>query len=205
MKFGQSMKQQRLVFSNSVAKYVIDYKALKKSIGVMKKETDKEIQENMIAEWLKKFTQEMKKFDNYFQENADEIQEDMNEIESKLSENPPNKPDLKEQYLAIQELRFFMNLNKTAARKILKKLDKQLPGEHGKTWSDKNLDGLCAYREDPLKDLSQRTSSIYATSFCKNRARIAEMELDYHVSCVTPDIFSYTMSHMKMKPSQCAF
>ena len=79
MKFGQSMKEQRLVFSNSVAKCIIDYKALKKSIGVMKKEEEKNKQNSMLEEWLKCFSAEMRKFDNHFQEAAEEIEEDMEE------------------------------------------------------------------------------------------------------------------------------
>ena len=204
MKFGQSIKEQRLVFSNSVAKYIIDYKSLKKTIGVMKKEADKEQKDILIKDWVKSFSIEMRKFDKYFEEAVEDIEEEMLELEKHLTVNSPKKPDLKELYHSIQELRFFMNLNKTAARKILKKLDKQIPGEHGKNWSNTNFQKLYAYRSDPLGDLAQRTASIYASSFCQNRARIAEMELDYHVSCVNPDIFSYTMCHMKMKPSQCA-
>eukprot|EP01060_Flectonema_neradi_P001244 TRINITY_DN10735_c0_g1_i1.p1 TRINITY_DN10735_c0_g1~~TRINITY_DN10735_c0_g1_i1.p1 ORF type:complete len:229 (+),score=53.31 TRINITY_DN10735_c0_g1_i1:64-687(+) len=202
MKFGQSIKEQRLVFSNSVAKYIIDYKALKKRIGVMKKQEDKTEQQTMLQDWLKCFGSEMTKFDKYFEEAVEEIEEEMEELETHITDVPPKKPDLKEIYHTVQELRFFMNLNKTAARKILKKLDKQLKGEHGKSWFATNRGNLFAYRDDPLKDLAQRTSSIYASSFCQNRARIAEMELDYHVSCVNPDIFSYTMCHIKMKPSQ---
>eukprot|EP01064_Diplonema_japonicum_P004764 TRINITY_DN13125_c0_g1_i1.p1 TRINITY_DN13125_c0_g1~~TRINITY_DN13125_c0_g1_i1.p1 ORF type:complete len:221 (+),score=67.19 TRINITY_DN13125_c0_g1_i1:50-664(+) len=197
MKFCQRLREQREVFDGDIVKYLLDYKKLKKRIGVIKKGSGEATKDD-IELWMRGFKEEVQKFDGYFNETMKECEEEVESYEKSLGlRRPVKKTAIKDAYVSLQELKFFLELNRTATRKILKKLDKNVSGYNVSGWREEEGNDLFSSKEEPLGELSQRLTSVYAALFHGSRAKIAEMELDYHVSCVS-DLFSFMMCHTGM-------
>eukprot|EP01064_Diplonema_japonicum_P025789 TRINITY_DN37213_c0_g1_i1.p1 TRINITY_DN37213_c0_g1~~TRINITY_DN37213_c0_g1_i1.p1 ORF type:complete len:208 (+),score=37.91 TRINITY_DN37213_c0_g1_i1:91-714(+) len=199
MKFGQRLIEQRAVLEGDALRSVLDYKKLKKAISNLKKEcTTREITEGETGEWMEIFTEEVAQFEEYMRGAVEDCSETVEQCEKLFEAKKPQKrTSLKDIYLEIQELRFLVDLNQTATRKILKKFDKNVPGHGVSSWRTEIGAELFERNMEPLRVLTQKLTAIYAALHHSNRCKIAEMELDYHVSCVS-DLFSFMMDHVGM-------
>ncbi|KAJ9452521.1 hypothetical protein DIPPA_20702 [Diplonema papillatum] len=199
MKFCHKLREQQEVFASDAVQFVLDYKRLKKSISILKQSIGADPQgglsEDDVRAWFDEFLGEVKKFDDYFNETFDSCRETVLSMEKLIAnKRAVKKMQLKDVYLELQELKFFQELNKTAVRKILKKFDKNIPSHDFSKWRDEDGSQLASFTTEPVIELSQRLVAVYAAFCTGDRAKIAEMELDYHVSCVS-DIFSFMMGH----------
>eukprot|EP00756_Hemistasia_phaeocysticola_P013141 Hpha_TRINITY_DN15254_c3_g13::TRINITY_DN15254_c3_g13_i1::g.65888::m.65888 len=192
MKFGRKMREQAQdVFEDEVIAAAINYKLLKKHIARLK-EGGLDGEEGEFESWLNEFQKEVRKFDDYFQEWLKEVQEEIDAAEA----GQTGAQELKDLYYRVQELRLFAELNRTGCRKILKKFDKNLPGHDVTQRFAEVLPDLAVARMDGrLTELARRVAEAYKP--CD--ARVAQMELDYHVSCVS-DLFAYILSHGSREP-----
>eukprot|EP01063_Lacrimia_lanifica_P019934 TRINITY_DN27330_c0_g1_i1.p2 TRINITY_DN27330_c0_g1~~TRINITY_DN27330_c0_g1_i1.p2 ORF type:complete len:247 (+),score=119.01 TRINITY_DN27330_c0_g1_i1:77-817(+) len=201
MKFCQRLRRQKEdIFDDEACSQILDYKRLKKAISTLKARIVEEgLDEEAIAagvqEWLEDFEEEAHKFDSYFQGEIAVCEDEAAAFEQNLNSTQcTSKNALKEAYLSLQELKFFVELNKEATRKILKKMDKNVPGHNTMQWREDVGPTLLSFQDTTLQQLIQRLTSVYAALYHSNRAKLAEMELDYYVSCVS-DLFSYMIEN----------
>ena len=226
MKFGQRLKEQREVFGDGdVMSHILDYKMLKKRISLAEKalEEEKAVSPEVVSEWMRAFKDEVGKFDAHVEQEAREVAEEVDAVEEEAGGDADaskknklcGKSSLKDLYLRAKELEFFVDLNKTAARKILKKFDKNLPGHNVSEWRDEECKQLFSFQDDThVVELGRRVMAVYSgmrkkakktptTPFAdlhkSSNIRNAEMELDYHVSCVS-DVLAYMMHHADSSP-----
>eukprot|EP01061_Rhynchopus_euleeides_P003564 TRINITY_DN12835_c0_g1_i1.p1 TRINITY_DN12835_c0_g1~~TRINITY_DN12835_c0_g1_i1.p1 ORF type:complete len:209 (+),score=52.91 TRINITY_DN12835_c0_g1_i1:292-918(+) len=195
MKFCQKLREQREVLDGDAVPEVLDYKRLKKMISFLREQhaADPTLTDDSVEQWMKHFRAEVKKFDEHVIKEVEDLQAETCAHESCLGTSKTvDKNVLKDCYLRVKELEFFVELNKTAVRKILKKFDKNVPGYDLSEWRDGDeCKSLKCYDND-AEQLRHRVTSVYAAMYKGNRAKQAEMELDCHVSCVS-DVLAYMM------------
>jgi len=190
MKFGRKMREQSEdVFDDETIEAALNYKLLKKIISQLKDEGRMEA--DACKDWLSKFNVEVQKFEEKFKSQLTVVEEEVDKaVEGK------NKTALKAAYYDVQELRLFAELNRTGCRKILKKFDKNIPGHDvGVGFSDTQSTLAVVQMQPKLEELSDQVARTYNPE----DARVAKMELDYHVSCVS-DLFAYILSHSAQAP-----
>eukprot|EP01065_Artemidia_motanka_P030027 TRINITY_DN3604_c3_g2_i1.p1 TRINITY_DN3604_c3_g2~~TRINITY_DN3604_c3_g2_i1.p1 ORF type:complete len:240 (+),score=80.43 TRINITY_DN3604_c3_g2_i1:128-847(+) len=206
MKFGRKLREQsREVFDDDVVDAAIDYKSLKQFIARIKK-TD-EAGEDSAAEredWFEQFEAEVRKFDSFFKERVEETREEVERTEASAAEHSVRpapsgqRNDVKDLYCRVQELKLFAELNRTGCRKILKKFDKNVEGGRASAKYQEWLLTLhVASLEPELADMSKRLVGAFSEMLepsKRGNAKIAGMELDYHVTCVS-DLFSHMQTH----------
>eukprot|EP01059_Diplonema_ambulator_P023281 TRINITY_DN38705_c0_g1_i1.p1 TRINITY_DN38705_c0_g1~~TRINITY_DN38705_c0_g1_i1.p1 ORF type:complete len:229 (+),score=80.64 TRINITY_DN38705_c0_g1_i1:71-688(+) len=197
MKFGQRLIEQREVLEGDALQSVLDYKKLKKAISVLKKDKEtREITQADADDWMQQFTEEVECFVKYMQRAVEESEVVVEQCERDFEAKKPQKrTQLKDIYVTIQELKFLVDLNHTATRKILKKFDKVIPGYNLSAWRSEKGTAIFDTCAEPISQLSQRLTTVYAALYSSNRCKIAEMELDYHVSCIS-DLFCFMMDHV---------
>lgn len=217
MKFGQKLREQSIdVFDEQWMAHVCDYTGLKKAIGRLRRAQPQacggEDIEAGVAAWFARFSDELRRFDPFYRGRVDAAQAMVEAVEAALcaprggvAAPPPLPPQrkasaaqaeqLKELYLHLQELKFFGELNRTACRKILKKFDKNQPARGAQERFRAEIDALSVSTDGwRVTELSERVQVVYASMHCQGKTRVAQMELDYHVQCMS-DIFAYMLSH----------
>ena len=161
MKFCQRLRSQREVFGDEVVESIVDYKLLKKRISLLVQNNEGGVVSTAdVAAWMEGFFAEVRKFDRYYVDTVRHIDRDLATAAS------ATKTDLKELYLRVKELAFFVNLNKTAVRKILKKFDKNIAGHNVGRWREVGALSLPSYQETRLTDMSQGIVQLYAGMRC---------------------------------------
>eukprot|EP01063_Lacrimia_lanifica_P017437 TRINITY_DN2452_c0_g1_i1.p1 TRINITY_DN2452_c0_g1~~TRINITY_DN2452_c0_g1_i1.p1 ORF type:complete len:223 (+),score=63.26 TRINITY_DN2452_c0_g1_i1:66-734(+) len=195
MKFGQLLQQRCSIFPPEVSEKVLNYKHLKKSISNFTKSRAAGADVDAVQfleDWMILFRREVHKFNAYFVEAADEEEFNVAQYEADHKHKKPvPRADVKESYIAAQELKFFVELNKVAARKILKKLVKNFPEHDAMLWYTQEGLELPAF-QDTMYPIIRRLVAIHAHMFHDGKCNLAEMELDYSTSC-SSEVLSYLM------------
>eukprot|EP00754_Rhynchopus_humris_P017987 Rhum_TRINITY_DN14589_c25_g1::Rhum_TRINITY_DN14589_c25_g1_i1::g.100445::m.100445 len=196
MKFGQRLKTQSEVFEeyDEAKQSVLDYKLLKKKIGCLRCSLEAgELCQALVDAWKDEFRAQVSKCAAFYREQLDDVQ---SEVADYLESNGRvKKAAMKDCYMRLKELSFFVDLNKTAVRKILKKFDKLLPCHPTSEWSN-DMEYECCNGE-LCDDLLAQLTEKYAAS-CSCSQHQAGMQLDYHVSCMS-NLLSYMMQNTELE------
>ncbi|KAI9317446.1 SPX domain-containing protein [Dichotomocladium elegans] len=87
-------------------------------------------------------------------------------------------------YVSLSELESYVELNRSAFDKILKKFDKVLDGNLRDAYNKKMVLGACpftAQRTENLRDHIERLENIYANIFCNGNVQIAVRQMKTHL------------------------
>eukprot|EP00756_Hemistasia_phaeocysticola_P003499 Hpha_TRINITY_DN12279_c0_g1::TRINITY_DN12279_c0_g1_i1::g.16628::m.16628 len=204
MKFGRKMREQcEDVFDATVLEHTLDYKRLKKLISKMKAEQESggDVQEH-LRDWESAFAAECRKFDEFHRQLVDESTVRVTRVEQALSTEDQMVgsgrqavwEETRELYCHLNEILLFAELNRTGCRKILKKIEKRMSSGTQARCSQ-TLPSLCVCTmDDTIRQLMQRVVCVYAALFSQGSCQVAQMELDYHVTCIS-DIYQHIQEH----------